>query len=329
MMKDMKVTPGLLKKGLRINKRFYIVLICFSIAAIFWLLLALSHDYPTTITFPVRYVNLPGKKILMNELPSEITVQLKTSGFKILSLNFQNNKEPIEVDISENLQSTLFRSDILSISTNSFLPDFSKELGKEITITGFLPDSIVFNFSDVITKRVVVNLILQADFERQYDTTGPAEIYPRVVDVSGPVSEIEKLNSVNTESVVLKNLKETVKMKVKLNENRLLSYNVDEVNFTLPVEKFTEGSASVEINTVNVKEGFSLKTFPDHIKVRYTVALSHYNHVDNAMFDAVVDAYELVESHPAKLDVKLITKPSFVRVSVLEPSKVDYILRKQ
>ena len=41
---------------------------------------------------------------------------------------------------------------------------------------------------------------------------------------------------------------------------------------------------------MNVETGYSLKTFPDKITVRYQVALSKYNDVNAGQFDAVVDA---------------------------------------
>jgi hypothetical protein len=328
-MIEQKAAPPKSPGRLRMNKQLYVIFVCFFISFAFWLLLALSHDYPTSLTFPVKYVNLPGKKVLMNEMPSEVSIQIKTSGFKIISFGFQKAKQPVEIDVSSSLHSTLISSEIIAIPTQSFLTDFSKELGKDVSITGFSPDSIIFNFSDVVTKNVPVVLSLKVSYEKQFDSTGSPRVFPPMVEVSGPPSIIGQLNSIQTETVELGNLKETVKMKVKLVENRLLSYNVKQVEFVLPVEKYTEGASEVEVHPVNVREGYSLKTFPDKVKVRYLVALSMYSKVENSMFDAVVDASELSNKHPSKLDVNVITSPSFVRVTLLEPEKVDYILRKQ
>jgi hypothetical protein len=265
----------------------------------------------------------------MNVLPSKIKVNLKTSGFKIISFGFQKERDPVEVDVGSSLKNTQLNWDVLAISTQSFLPDFSRELGKEVTISGFQPDSIVFNFSDLVTKRVPVVFSFQADFEKQYDSTGSPFITPSEIVVSGPPSIVEKLKYIQTEDIRLEKLKASAKGKAKLRLNRLLSYNVNEINYTLPVEMFTEGSQEIEIHPINVTHGFVLKTFPEKIKVRYLVALSQYNKVEQSMFDAVVDADELKARKSAKLGVKLITQPSIVRITLIEPGKVDYILRKQ
>lgn len=328
-MKELKTAQIKPANRLRLNKQFYIILICFSISSIFWLLLALSHDYPSKITLPVKYNNLPGKKVVMNEMPANISVQFKTSGFKIISFSFQKNHSPVEVDVASSLSVSSLNSEVLALPTQTFLEDFSKELGKDVNITGFQPDSIIFNFSDIITKKIPVVLSLQLSFEKQYDTTGSPEIFPSEIEVSGPPSIVQKMKSIRTENVKLENVKGPVKMKAKLIGNRLLAFNKDQIEFKIPVEKFTEGSADVEINSVNVRPGYSLKTFPEKVKVLYLVALSQYNKVEDSMFDAVIDGNNLKEKQTSKLDVNVITSPSFVRITKLEPDKVDYILRRQ
>jgi YbbR domain-containing protein len=140
---------------------------------------------------------------------------------------------------------------------------------------------------------------------------------------------MSSLKSIRTEKVSFNNLKATAKGRVKLVPDKLLSYNVNEIQYTIPVEKFTEGTVEADVHPINVKEGFALKTFPDKVTVRYQVALSKYNSVDKSMFDATVDATNIESLKGNKLDVKLVTFPSFVRVTILEPEKVDYILRKQ
>jgi YbbR domain-containing protein len=316
-------------RWLKLNRRFYIVLICFSIASVFWLLLALSHEYPASIYFPVSYTNPPGNKIVTNELPREITVHVKTSGFKIISYYFQRDKDSVQVDITASFGSSQVLPELFSISTTSFQSDFSKELGKEVSISGFSPDSIIFNFSDVVTRKVPVVLSLTADFEKQYDTTGKPVLTPSEVEVTGPFNVVDTLKEVRTEQIVLSNLKETVTMKTQLVSGRFLSYSTNEIKVSLPVEKFTEGTVEVEIKAMNAGPGLSLKTFPDKVLIRYQVALSQYNNVEQSMFVAVADAAKIKEKELSKLEVELIEKPGFVRNIILEPSKVDYIIRKQ
>ncbi len=327
-MKDSPIPSGK-PFWLRMNRQLYVIMLCFFISTIFWLLLALSNDYTTSIIFPINYKNLPGKKVIMNDLPAQIEVQLKTTGFKLISFGLSKTRDSVTVDVSERLQNTSIQSDLLALPTSFFLKDFSKELGGEVSISGFKPDSIIFNFSDMMTKRVPVKAIYQVSFDKQFDSVGTVMLNPSEVEVSGPPNLVEDLNYVTTEKLRMDNQNTSIKKNIALEKNRLLTYNVSEVEFNLPVEKYTEGIAEITINPINVSSGYSLKTFPDKVKVRYLVAISNYNKVDASMFDAIVDGGESEMKHTAKLDVQVITKPPFVRVTLLEPEKVDYILRRQ
>ena len=330
-MKDVKpnllITPS--KSKLQFNKRFTVVIVCFSISALFWFLIAMTHDYSSRISIPVTYENIPGKKVVINDLPKNISVIIKANGFKILSYSLKKNIEPITIDVASKMKSASISSGVLSIATKTFVADFNDQLGKEVSITGFEPDSIVFNFRDRETKLVPIIIDLKATFERQYDTTAAPVSQPSFVEVSGPPSLLKKLNSVKTELVEIGPLKNNYKSKVNLVTNHLLTYNINKVEIIVPVEKFTEGTVVITVNPINVTKGYSLKTFPEKVSIRYITSLSNYNKVSSAMFDAVVDAAGLEKVHPEKISVQLITSPDFVRSATLEPERVDYILRKQ
>lgn len=319
-----------LSKGrLQLNRRFSVVLICFGIASLFWFLIALSNDYNTRISIPVTYVNIPGKKVVINDLPKEISVIVKTTGFKIISFGFNKKQESIEIDVASKMKSSSISSGFMSLATKAFLPDFNKQLGKEVTVSGFEPDSIIFNFRDKVTKSVPVFIDLKATFARQFDTSSSPVASPAFIEVSGPPAILSKLKVIKTELVETGELRSTFKKKVGLVKNKLLTYDISEVNVTVPVEKFTEGTVDVPVNAINVSKGFSLKTFPEKIKVRYVTSLSDFNRVSPAMFDAIVDATDLESRHPDKISIQLMTRPSFVRSATAEPERVDYILRKQ
>jgi YbbR domain-containing protein len=316
---------------LKLNKRLTIIGICFLISAVFWLLIALSHDYSATLTFPVRYLNLPGKKVILNELPAKIKLTVKTTGFRILSYDFRKTKQPIEVDVMSKFDANEeFRGDGLTIPTRTFSTDFNKQIGNEMEILSFQPDSIVFLFSDKSSRKVPVKADLDLSFAAQYDTSSSPYTTPDSVVVSGPPSVLRNLKSVSTVRVSLKGLRSAVRKEAALVSNRLLNYSDQKVTVSIPVEKFTEGMVEITVHPLNVKQGFALKTFPEKVKVRYQVALSKYNSVNPSMFDAVVDAAALsAGEHPDKLTVNIQTSPGFIRSLILEPEKVDYIIRKQ
>lgn len=314
---------------LRTNKRLSVVLACFGIATLFWLLIALSHEYPATVSFPVRYVNLPDRKVVMNELPDRVAITLRTSGFRILSYEFSSKRTPIEIDVASKLGGKGSRPDALAIPTRIFQPDFTRQLGTQLALQSYEPDSIVFYFSDQQTVRLPVIVPLKLSLARQYDTTGSIILRPDSITVTGPPSLIRHLKGVSTAPVELTELKSSVARKVPLIENRLLTFSDSVVDLRIPVEELTEAKMSVPVRTINTPAGYILKTFPDRVELRFQVPLSQYREVQSADFDAVVDGSRLLNDKPARLPVKILASPPSARAILIDPSNVDYILRKE
>ena len=311
------------------NKRISIILACFGIATLFWLLIALSHDYAATITFPVRYINLPDRKVVMNELPEKVSITLRTSGFRILSYEFSSKRSPIEIDVASKLGGKGGRTDALALATRMFQPDFTRQLGTQVSLQAYEPDSIVFYFSDQQTVRLPVQVPLTIQLARQFDTTGSLSIRPDSVTVTGPPSLIRHLKGISTLPLDLRDLRSPVNTKLRLQENRLLTFSDSVVHVRLPVEELTEAKLEVPVRTINTPATYILKTFPDKINLRLQVPLSHYREVQAADFDVVVDGARLLTDKPQRLSVKVISAPSWARSILPEPGQVDYILRKE
>lgn len=331
MKEEYKVSPKSEKRNrFRISRRLSIVLFCFFIATIFWLLLALSKTYPTTVSFPIIYKNLPGKKVIVNELPDSIALEIKATGFRILAYNFSGRRKPLEIDVASRLLSgRQLEGEILALPTKAFSSDFIKQFGPEIEIYGYQPDSIVFYFSDLVVKRVAVHLNIDLEFDKQFDYAGEVSLVPDSIDVAGPPSIVNSLQQVETEYRQMKSVKSEIDELIALKPHRILNYSTEKIKVRVPVEKYTEGNISVRLQTLNVESGYTLKTFPDKIKIRYMVALSKYNEVKEHMFDAVVNSELINSEHPEKLKVELVRYPTFIRSVSIDPESVDYIIRKQ
>ncbi len=326
--KDFSLSSSKLPK-LKFNKRVQVILVCFTVSLVFWFLIAMSKTYTDKFRFPVQYVEFPDQRIVVNDLPRSITLSVKTTGFRILEYRFAKIQEPVIVNVASLLQGNPdIRNDMIVIPSKTLADDFSSQLGSEYSITGFVPDSIVFSFSNKMRKRVPVILDSKIELEKQFEETGNAKLQPDSVTVSGPSSLVATVKEVKTMLLEQKNVRADVKTKVSLLKDNLITTDVDHVNVIIPVEKFTEGTVEVPVHCINMKAGYTLKTFPDKVNVRFRVSLSKYNDVRAEMFDAVVDASSLPDANVKQLKVKLQTAPLFIRSATVDPEKTDYILRK-
>lgn len=314
---------------LRFNKQISVFLVCLLIAIVFWLLMSLSRSYSTSIVFPVKYTHLPDRKLVVNELPEQITVQLKTSGFRIIYYGFRRQPDPINIDLASGISGSGRLRDAAAIPTRNFAADFSRQLGAEVEVLGFDPDTILVLFSDKVTKKVPVQTNLFIQLDRQFDTVSAPFTVPDSVLVSGPPSALRKIRKVVTRKIEKSGVKTNLDFSVELEDVPLVEFDPPAVQVKVNVEKFTEGMQEVPVHAVNVPAGYVLKMFPERVTVRYQVALSKFKSVNLQQFDIVADASSLPDADISILPLRVIAQPGMVRAVSVVPSEVEFILRKK
>jgi hypothetical protein len=312
-----------------VNRRLTVFLGCLLIATLFWLSLSLSDIYSATMTFPVRYTHLPEKKVITNDLPAEISVDMRTTGYRILHYAFTSSPAPVEIDVTAGLSSSGVNSDVVVVPARNFLRDFSRQLGDEVQVTGLRPDSIVLMFEERIYRKVPVRPDFHFDLRRQFDTVSGPVVFPDSATVSGPPSAIAKIHEIKTATVRISDLQRPVDTTVVLRKPPLIDLVPHAVRLKLQVEKFTEGLVKVSVTPVNVPVGYEMRTFPDQVMVRYQAALSGFSSVTGDQFEVAVDAQRISGSELNILPLTLIDQPPNVRSVTLEPAEVEFILKKK
>jgi len=67
-----------LKKDTK-RRKVYIFMICFFISTAIWCLIKLSNVYDAEIKYPIKFINIPEKKLIVNEVDSFMVIQVKTT----------------------------------------------------------------------------------------------------------------------------------------------------------------------------------------------------------------------------------------------------------
>ena len=309
----------------RKNRKVYVFFICFVIASMFWLLLALTKDYSSTYEVSVTYENFPPHMIVTNELPKKLSLNVKTSGYRLISMSSSAEDNVLSIDV---LSLTGIESGVKSISSEMLAQNFIQQLGTDVEIASIMPDSILFDISTSINIKLPVRVNLEVTFEKQFDAVSPVKINPDSVTVTMPQSQIGRINWIETERIAAQKLRSSLKRNIKLIAPPGTTLSVNEAELELEVEKFTEGTVSVPVSLVNVPKGLQVKIFPDRVTAKYLVALSMYDKVKPDMFSVIADASESSSGNGDKLDVQVVSSPAFVRSVAWQPLKVDFILKK-
>jgi YbbR domain-containing protein len=254
----------------------------------------------------------------------EITAQ----GFDLFAYRFRVRREPITINVKSGLQySTLNNNSNPVIPTRSLLAHIIRQLGSDIRLVSVTPDKINLSLSDKKTKTVKVTARLALDFDKQFGLTDSIQINPNRVEVSGPAAAVEKIRGAITEKAVMKSLDKTTSKTLRLvsANGSNLTFTPAEVTVTIPVERFTEGSAEVAIETINVPLNGAVKLIPKKATVTYQVALSKYDNVSPSMFILTAD---LSRRQGSRVTLEIKKHPSFVKSVKVQPEKADIIITK-
>lgn len=310
------------------NRKFISFLFCILISAFFWLMLQLSKDYTIEIKFPVSYINLPADKVIANMLPATIDVDINSSGFNLMLYKFKRKKETLLIDIKD--AKALPEKNQYSLSTNSRIDKITAQFGSDIKVMKVYPDIIQLNFNKKVVRKVPVKVNLKLTFDNGYQQTDSIKIAPDFIRISGAADIIDKIDFVETEPFLLKNVHDSMNLELvisKAGNLKLVDVLQPTVQAKINVAKFTEGSLELPIEYENLPLGYSLKIFPDKVTVKYQVAFQNYEKINSLQFRAVVD-YANVERGSNKLKVQLLKSPAEVRAVRINPEKVEYIIRK-
>jgi len=318
------------REKVKFNRQLLIYLLFLVVSIIFWYLNALSKEYTTVLSYPIKYEDFPKGKVLVSDPPPELELKVKGFGFTILRSKLTSYLNPVILPIN------IFRLDIqrkdnqyiyylLSRATKEWI---GNQLGSEIQLVSILPDTLFFKFTDVVEKKVPVQLQSKVEFAKQFMQNGRILIQPDSIIVSGPQVILDTLKTINTNELNLKGIKDTITKEITLIPISKLSFDSKNVTITIPVVKYTEMVLTIHIEAENVPDSLKLKTFPATISLSCWVGLSDYDKMTPFMFRATVD-YKILKNNPSnKVKINLTKIPSVVNNITFHPKSVEFIIEK-
>lgn len=318
------------KKDEKFRQRLSIFLVCLVISVIIWFTIKLSDKYDTVIQIPVTFTHIPKNKVLTHSSDTTLQVEILEKGSDILRMLYIQEITPVAISLR--FLPVYPKGGVYHgiITTSMWINEIEREqnlLGKIISIS---PDTIYLSFETEKTKKVPVKASFDLTFEKEFMRYGPAVFSPDCIIVKGPETKIDNLDSVSIGVIKLNQLDQNFTgEKGFLNDtiNHHLSFYPEKVSYTIPVEKFTEAETEVQVKITNAN-GLRIKTFPDKVRIYYTVALKDYPKVESGMISAFADISKVNLSEEDKIKVNLESYPSFIRINKIEPEKVEFIIVK-
>lgn len=280
----------------------------------------------------MSYFNVPDAKVLLSKLPAKFDLQINGNGFALLAYIWSSDNKELEVDLSHYRVYSGEEEDEGYIVTRNLVLEIARQFDGQTKVLEIRPDTLFLSFSDRTTKMLPIKLRHNLTFKTQFKMDGDPKLEPDAVKVSGPASMMDTMRFVTTEelaqSEIAVEFSRDVNFSAKLS-SRHFSIEPSKVKVTIPVDEFTEGEMMVPLSISNIPEGFTAKTFPDSVKVKYQVGLTRFNQVLPTQFRANVELPDPTEfASRAKLRVTMINQPPIIEIIRIEPERVEYFVRK-
>ncbi|MFV0266118.1 MAG: hypothetical protein ACK5HT_03175, partial [Draconibacterium sp.] len=178
-------------------------------------------------------------------------------------------------------------------ATHVLQDNISAQVSNELSIVDILPDSVQFNFDQLVKRKMKVAPAVSYTLVKQHFLSGDITFVPDSVDVLGPRSILDTLDFIKTEEQHYKNLDQPVQRNVAISNPANLSTTPKRVVMNIPVEEFTEKKIEVPITVANLPDSLDVKLFPNQAILSFLVGLSKFADISADNFDVVVDYNEI------------------------------------
>lgn len=302
------------------NYKAYLLFLILTL--ILWFAIQLTKSYSFQNELSIQLSNIP-KHIVLDSSEQNLNVNLKSNGFKLWKYNMSSDKFTIDFNdfAVDSFQLKMGASQLKKIIANTY--DFNSE---DITLDKLL---LTFEFKRKETQIVPVKSYLKFRFASGYNTIDTLKLSPDSVVISGSKQDLEKINSIKTQQVELKNVDDTLRGEIPLvkpNSNVEISY--DKVEYYLPVKKFSENALMIDIEAINIPDSLELNIFPNEAKVSFLVALQSFENVSSTDFKVVCD-YDKRYQKDGIMIPKLVKYPDNILNPKLHIRKVDYLVKQK
>ena len=300
--------------------------ISFLLASILiWLLITLSKEYITTISFPLEYGEISQNKLLLANQTKEIEIVVKTNGFKILRTRFNTKSIRININTLISKKGTTYY-----LLLKSKKQSIKRQLPSGVSLQEIIKDTLFVELGSLVTKKLAVKSNLKISYHIGYDLSEKISLKPDSILVSGPENYISKIKDIELLPIVFEDLKVDFVKKVAIQVPegvKNLKFNIKEVTVSGKIEKFTEGILNVPFKIINVPKGITINTLDKKIQVSYIVGLSNFNKIDENSFQIECDYKMTASNSLGYLIPKVVRKSSEVKSYKLTPNKINFLIQ--
>ncbi len=287
---------------------------------IFWFIAKFSKEYTEVMEFQLELSDLPASIIpIINRAP-QIEVTLKASGFQFLYYQLVDSN--LEVD----MKSASFEGGTATLPLTGQFQDLQEQLLGDTQILNLFPSTFEFDYQIQASKRIPV-LAPKLEMAIGYAITS-VRFSPDSIDLIGPKEVIKTINAFRptlaTKQKITTSMEQYVAISPTLEQT---FFEQDRVLMQVEVDRFSERSYLLPIETDNLPSDKVYKFFPNHVTLTFSAPLKELKNIRQEDFKIGVSPSKINASNQ-KIRLEVLEAPDNIINMRWEPKEVDYLLRQ-
>lgn len=305
------------------SREFFLFLFFFFVAAGFWLLQTLNHDYEAEFSIPVRLRGVPDNIVITSEPASELRIKVRDKGTVLLNYMLGKSFYPLVLDFTEYKRTDSH----VRIYARQFEKKIKTQLNASTHLIAVKPDTLEYYYSTGASKLIPVRFRGRVSAGRQHYLSDTI-LSPDSVLVYAPKGVLDTISAIYTQPVNQEGISDTLKQTVPLLSPKGVKLVPPTIEMTLPVDIYTEKTVEVPLLGVNFPADKVLRTFPSKVLVTFQVGLSCFRKINSSDFHIYISYEELLRLGSEKYTVKLKNAPKGASHIRFKPEKVDFLIEQ-
>ncbi|MBC2840762.1 CdaR family protein [Robiginitalea sp. SC105] len=303
-------------------KIFLLFLLCSFLA---WLIIRLAQTYNHTLAFRMEYQQVPDSLVLLSPPPADLRVRVRASGFQLMRYQISPKKVAIDLGASQHKGRRYF------IVPDVYRRQVANQLGDDISLLEVAEDTIFLDFQKLRSRTVPVRPALRIELASNYAIDGPILADPPSVHLLGPPGEIDTIRALETESLLLTGVKDSVSRVLRLPAaDRLPNtrFSTEQVTVKARVYRFSESVVDVPVEVINLPGTEEVRTFPASVGVLCKGRIEALKDLSPSDFRIVAD-FETPDPETNRLQLRIEEQPPGIQSVLLLETSVEFIVRNE
>ena len=289
-----------------------IVLLCFVMALIAWLVIKLNKEYSQDFVFPITF-EIEENLTFSAPPPTQVKAQMRAKGWTLTRLAFRK-KDTLAIVLDNFMAQTLGARQSLEDNFNALNID-------QAEIEVIYPEQLHISLAEKQAKRVPIRINGQVELAPQHQLRDLISVVPDSITIWGPKAEIDSILYWNTIVWPFDPLQEDLTTTVSLVKSKpsLIQLEKYECEIIIPVEEITEKELVIPINIVDSLLG-KIQIFPEVALLRCTVGLTKFDQIHEDQFTLMA----IPDGNSKKWKVELVKQPDQITRFDFSPKSVEY-----